>query len=127
MKLITVLISMLFVTSAFAGTAVSWKNDALGFTIIASPSTEIIEVCDSQDVCLQFKPTNDLERVTEYTEVSGKCKFTMELVDESYRDGSADEFMLDIMYQVVKVKEGNENCKLNSSYSGMRSLTGIYL
>lgn len=127
MKLLTMLLSLLLSVSSFAGTATSWKNEALDFTIIASPTTDILEVCNSQDTCLQFKATNDLGRVTEYTEVSGKCKFTMELVDESYRDGSADEFMLDIMYQVVKVKDGYENCKLNSSFGSKRSLTGIYL
>lgn len=126
MKSLVILLTTLMSQTLFAGTATSWENDALGFTIIATPSSDQIEICNIQDTCLNFNRTNDLERVTEYTEVSGKCKITMELVDHDHSN-SGDSFMMTLTYQVVRVKEGEENCKMKGASTGPRSLKGIYL
>ena len=114
-------------SSAFAGTATTWNNAALGFKIIASPQSEIMEICNAGGHCMDFKAIRSVDdRTNLCKQVKGDCTFTMQLVDASYRDGvTKDDFMLDIMYQVVKVKSGH--CAMESTNGGMRDITGIYL
>ncbi len=83
--------------------------------------------CDSRENCLSFEPQSTQGYTTTYVEASGLCTLTMELVDQSFRDGTTqDEFMLDIMFQVVRVQDGAGNCRLTDTLGKYRSLTGIY-
>lgn len=116
-------------SQTYAGTPTIWTNNLLKMTITATTNDANLRVCNyDESECLSFKPIVSKDKKSTYTEINGTCEFTMEIFNHNHKDGTTkNEFMLDIMYQVLRVTNGESNCQLKSEFSGKRSLTGIYL
>lgn len=125
--LLSALALTLAAPAAFAGTAVSYTNDALGFRLIQS--MQGTEICDSSS-CISIEEVKKIDKSTTlYREESGKCEIEIEQFDMSFARGNTrDEFMLSLGGQVVRVVKGDANCQLRQdSMNQKRSVTGIYL
>jgi hypothetical protein len=114
---------------AFAGTGISYSNDALGFTLNFGSMTDEGAICDSSDNCLTIVPIKDLgKNKTLYREAKGKCDIVIEQFEKNFADGTTkNDFMLSLGAQVVKVVKGEDRCTLfQESMKQQRSVTGIY-
>lgn len=115
---------------AFAGGAVSWRNLSTGISLTSNKFSDNLEVCDSKgSECMTFKPTGDMVgKKLWYVETNGKCKLSVEDFTYDHADGTThNEYMLNVHYRVIRVEQFEDNCTLESSFGGKRSLTGIYL
>lgn len=123
-RLVPTIAAYLFATTASFAVGPVYENSALGFEIRTFPQDEKIMICSQQN-CLTFLPSDGGKT---YTEESGKCTLTMEHFRKDFATGdTANEYMLTVAVQVVKVIKGEDACQLEQqSPKQMRSLTGIY-
>lgn len=123
-RLLPAIAAYFFATTVSFAVGPVYKNDALGFEIRTFPQDEKIMIC-SQDNCLTFVPEKGYGT---YNEESGKCTLTMEHFRKDFATGNtANEYMLTVAVQVIKVVKGEDACQLEQqSPKQMRSLTGIY-
>lgn len=128
-SILTALALTLACAPAIAGTGVSYRNEALDFTLLFGSMTDEGAICDSNDSCLTIVPVKDLgKNKTLYREASGKCDLVIEHFEKNFAEGTTkNDFMLTMSGQVVKVVKGEDNCKLfQKSMNQNRSVTGIY-
>jgi hypothetical protein len=145
MKTFLALSALCFAAPAFAGTAASYKNDALGFTMTMAAMSDDVSICNEKDQCLDFKAAkydgakkqyklcdsaNNCktyrekgvsDNVSYYKEVNGKC-----LLEVEAKNLDLGGFMFDLGLQIVRVTRGVDDCKLDTDVSGKRPLFGTY-
>lgn len=129
-NILTALALTLLSAPAFAGTAVTYSNDALEFNLSFSAMSDEGSICDSSDNCLTIVPVKDLGRnKTLYREASGKCDLVIEQFEKNFAEGTTkNDFMLTVSGQAVKVVKGEDRCMLQQKLPNQkRSVTGIYL
>ena len=127
-RLILPLLLSPFCFSALAtGTGTAYQNTDLGFQIHIPAHEKSLSICNKIGSCYSFKLRGSQKGSTHFQEEQGLCAVTLESVSKDHRSGNTqDEFMLVTSYQVLKVTQGEERCRLATEHSGLRSLTGVY-
>lgn len=122
------LVLSLFAFSAFAGTATSYRNDALEFVLVVPAMSDTVSICDSRHVCFDFEPVKEVNGTTYYTETIGRCELEVEYFSKDFAKGKTKhEYMLNLSAVVVQVVKGDERCQLQQRLPNQnRSLTGVY-
>lgn len=122
------LLFSLFSSSLWAtGTGASYQNTDLGFQIQMPAHEKSLSICNKIGSCYSFKLRGSQKGAAHFQEEQGLCAITLESISKDHRAGNTqDEFMLVMNYQVLKVTQGEERCRLATDNSGLRSLTGVY-
>lgn len=120
------LAASLYTSPAYAGTAASYLNRPLGFTLIVPAMSDDLIFTDEANHDLEFAKVRDQGKKTIYREKNRKCEISVEAFNKSFAEGrTKDEFMLNLDVQVVQIIKGK--CTLEQQLPKQdRSLTGIY-
>lgn len=131
MKTIFAALALTIVSApAFAGTAITYNNDALEFSLILSSMSDEADICDADNNCLTLAPVKSLSSTkTLYREASGKCEVVIEDFEKNFAEGTTkNDFMLSLSAKIVKVVKGEDSCMLQQKLPKQkRSVTGAYL
>lgn len=129
MKSLLIVVLSLISLSSFAGTGTVYSNEALGFSLYESVTSDNISICNSADKCFDFDMVsiNEKTGVRIYKEVFGSCEVEVSYYSKDFAQGKTEnDFMLSVGFSIVQVVKGESRCVLAQETGGARSLTGIY-
>ena len=83
------LVSLCFSAVSFAGTATTYTNRALEFTLAVPAMSDTISICDSTEAsnCFEFNPIRKLGDKVIYGETSGKCEISVYEFSKNFAEG----------------------------------------
>lgn len=122
------IVALMFGQLAHAGSATSYRNDALGFTMVVPAMSDGISFYDGKNTWMEFESVSFDEKTGKalYRESSGKCEIQVGSFSKDFAEGKTkDDYMLSFGIQIVQVVKGK--CELTQQLPNQsRSLTGIY-
>lgn len=129
MKNCLITIALLLTSSlAFAGSATHVANSALGFDLYMQiTGGEDVTFMDKDQNVITFSWIGEKDDKLIFKEKKGRCTFTLKRFKQDFAEGKTkNDYMLHVEGLIIQVEQGEDACKLNSTFGGPRSLTGFY-